>query len=157
LPLAIEALITSAVTPDPAAAFSSIEFSTEYDGVFAIDPKTVFQNPVGHMYGSYSYDKMTLGSAYTEVWYRDGSLVHFEPPHPWGANEGEASGGYGYVDWNPAPHEWLPGNYQVQVFVGLDWKVVGEFVVEGAVPTASPTRTMLAVSTETPTSTSETR
>jgi len=37
--------------------------------------------------------------------------------------------------------EWLPGTYQVQVFVGLEWKRVGEFLLEGDAPTAIPTAT----------------
>jgi type VI secretion system secreted protein VgrG len=151
----IEALFESVVTPNPQAVFSPMEFSTEYDGVSAINPQTVFQSPVGHLYGAFSYDGMIPGAQWTAVWLRDGELVHYETK-PWDGT----TGGYGYTDWNPDPSEWLPGTYQVQIFVGLDWKVVGQFVVQGEPPTAiasatpsptpSPSGTNTPVETPTP-------
>ncbi len=137
LPPVIEALFTSIITPNPEAVFSPIEFSTEYDGVFAIDPRTVFQNPVGHLYGSFSYDGMIPGVQWTELWLRDNEMVHVYT-EPWNGT----TGGYGYVDWNPAPQDWLPGTYQVIIFVGMDWKVLGEFLVQGDPPTAVPSITL---------------
>ena len=145
LPVAIEAIITSLVTPNAEAAFSPIEFSTDYDGVFAVNPQTVFQNPLGHMYGAFSYDEMIPGVQWTAIWLRDGSLVHYETK-PWDG----ATGGYGFTDWNPPLHEWLPGAYQVQLFVGMEVKVVGAFMVEGAALTASPTLTRTSAVSPTP-------
>jgi len=50
-------------------------------------------------------------------------------------------GGYGFTEWDASASEFLPGTYQVQVFVGLDWKVVGEFILQGDAPTPIPTET----------------
>lgn len=137
LPDPIQAMFQSIVTPNPAAIFSPISFSTQFDGITAVNPQTVFQNPVGHMYGAFSYNEMTPGVQWTALWFRDGKLVHFETK-PWDGT----TGGYGFTDWNPSPAEWLAGTYDVQLFVGLDWKVVGEFIVQGNPPTASPTMTL---------------
>ncbi|MDP3185938.1 MAG: hypothetical protein Q8M58_11740, partial [Anaerolineales bacterium] len=99
-------------------------------------PSTVFQNPVRHMYAAFTYDQMVPGAQWTALWYRDGKLVHFETK-PWDG----AVGGYGFTDWNPPPVEWLPGTYVVQIFVGVDWKVVGQFIVQGEPSTSTPTLT----------------
>ena len=55
---------------------------------------------------------------------------------PW---DGEV-GGYGFTEWKAPPEDWLPGTYEVQIFVGLDWKVVGEFILQGDSPTPIPTQ-----------------
>lgn len=136
LPIAIEALFQSAVTPNPAAVFSPLEFSTEYDGVNAVDPQTVFQNPIRRMYGVFTYDQMLPGAQWTALWFREGSLVCYETL-PWDGT----TGGYGYTDCVDPVDGWLAGTYEVQIFVGTDWKVVGRFIVEGNPPTLTPTRT----------------
>jgi hypothetical protein len=157
LPIGIEAIFTSIVTPNPDAAFSPLEFSTQYDGVFAIDPQTVFQNPIQQMFGVYSYDQMSIGVQWTALWLRGGQLICYET-HPWGQNPGETTGGYGYTDCVDPVDGWRPGTYEVQIFVGRDWKVVGRFIVEGEpptpTPTISPTFTRTPTSTRTPTRTS---
>ena len=71
------------------------------------------------------------------LWYREGDLVHYETI-PW---DGEV-GGYGFTEWEAPPEEWLPGTYEVQIFVGLDWKVVGQFILQGDSPTPIPTNSL---------------
>ncbi len=78
---------------------------------------------------------MTPNAQWTALWYRDGKLVHYETI-PW---DGEV-GGYGFTEWKAPPEDWLPGTYEVQIFVGLDWKVVGEFILQGDSPTPIPTQ-----------------
>ncbi|MFZ1041463.1 MAG: hypothetical protein WCA79_14910 [Anaerolineales bacterium] len=136
LPLPVLALFQSNITPNPQAVFSSIQFTTSGNKYPAISPATVFQNPVGHMYAIFSYDNMLPGVQWTAIWYRDSTQVHLET-RPWDGG----TGGYGFTDWNPQPYEWLPGNYEVQIFVGEDWKVVGRFIVQGNSPPAPPTST----------------
>ncbi|MBN2386842.1 MAG: hypothetical protein JXB85_07450 [Anaerolineales bacterium] len=156
LPLAIEAQFISTVTPNPEAIFSPLAFATRVVNANPVNPATIFRNPVGHMFAVFSYNNMLPGSQWTALWYRDGELVYYETL-PW---DGEI-GGYGFSDWEPDPQEWLPGTYQVQIFVGLDWEVVGEFVVEGdpytptntRTPTATPTPSRTPTMTPTPTRT----
>lgn len=136
LPSQVAAQFSSTITPNPSAVFSPLVFATRVVNAQPVNPGTVFRNPVGHMFAVFSYDNMTPGSQWTALWYRDGQLVYFETK-PW---DGEV-GGYGFSDWNPDPSEWLPGRYQVQIFVGHDWEVVGEFIVEGDPYTPTLTRT----------------
>ena len=96
LPLPVLALFQSKVTPNPQAVFSPIQFTTSGNKYPAISPATLFQNPVGHMYAIFSYDKMSPGVQWTGIWYRDGVQVHLETK-PWDG----ATGGYGFTEWNP--------------------------------------------------------
>jgi type VI secretion system secreted protein VgrG len=148
LPIFIEAAFTSIVTPNPEASFSALEFSTRYDGVNAIDPQTVFENPIDHMYGVFSYDQMLPGAQWTALWFRGEDLVCFETK-PWDG----VTGGYGYTDCEEPVDGWLAGLYEVQIFVGMEWKVVGRFVVEGDPPTLTPSPSLSPTVTLTPTRT----
>ncbi|MCB2214189.1 hypothetical protein KQH50_02220 [bacterium] len=139
------------VTPNPDALFSPLQFARQIDdGLQPVDPATEFDNPVGHLYGTFSYNNMTDGVQWSALWYWEGELVYYESS-PWLGG----SGGYGYTDWDPDSDQWLPGNYEVQIFVGTEWKVSGYFIVTGdpATPTITPTSTQTATATDTPTAT----
>jgi hypothetical protein len=153
VPLAIELQFESTITPKPNAIFSDLVFTNGLDEDYRpLNPGTIFQNPVGHMYALFSYDNMVPGSQWTAIWYRGNKLVHYETL-PWDGG----SGGLGFTDWEPLPEEWLEGEYEVQIFVGTFWKISGRFVVEGEpptpVPTETPTLTPTRTSTPTPTRT----
>jgi hypothetical protein len=119
-----------------------------------VNPAAQFANPVGHLYGTFSYDNMIEGVQWSALWYRDGQLVYLETA-PWNGG----SGGYGYTDWNPSSELWLAGNYEVQIFIGSQWKVSGLFIVTGDPPTATVTltQTPTQTSTYTPTPTNTLR
>ena len=137
MPLAIEAQFEGLVTPPAEAVISPLTFAQGFDINYrAVNPNTVFRNPVGHIYGLFSYDKMADGVQWTALWYRAGELVYYET-QVW--NDG--IGGFGFTDWSPEPEEWLPGLYQVQIFIGLEFKILGEFQVEGEAVTSTPTQT----------------
>jgi len=149
IPLAIEARFESTTTPNPEAVFSKLIFTDGLDALYRpLNPGTIFTNPVRHMYAVFSYDGMVKGSQWTALWYRNGELVHFETL-PW---NGE-TGGFGYTDWAPEPSQWLPGEYEVQIFTGLIWKTSGRFIVEGDPPTPVPTQTHTPTRTPTNTAT----
>ena len=144
IPVAIEARFEGEVTSIPNAVFSPLEFSQGIDALYRpLNPGFEFANPVGHLYAVFSYDGMVNGVQWTALWYRNGELVHFETK-PWDGS----TGGFGYSDWEPDSIEWLPGLYQVQMFVGLEWKVVGDFSVAGEPPTQ--TASLSPTITETP-------
>ena len=150
MPLAVEALFQSTITPNVDAVFSKLTFTDGLDSLYRpLKPGEVFSNPISHMYAVFSYDRMVVGSQWSALWYRDGELVHYETI-PWNG----ASGGLGYTDWAPDPSQWLPGTYEVQLFIGTIWKTSGQFVVEGEPPTAQPSPTSTATFTPTRTSTS---
>lgn len=151
IPLAIKTRFESTVTPNPNAVFSELSFTDGLDALYRpLNPGEVFQNPIEHMYAVFSYDGMINGSQWTALWYRDGELVHFETL----AWDGD-TGGLGYTDWEPSADVWSPGEYEVQIFVGLIWKISGRFIVEGDPPTPvpSPTPTNTPTQTYTPTPT----
>ncbi|MFN3491782.1 MAG: hypothetical protein ACK40V_06135, partial [Anaerolineales bacterium] len=61
LPLAIEALFAGPVTPNPDAVFTAIQFSTEFDGVNPINPRTSFELPIDTIYGGFDYNNTLPG------------------------------------------------------------------------------------------------
>jgi len=138
IPLVVEATFVSTITPKPGVIFSALQFGQMLDKATyqLVNPATVFKNPVGHLYALFSYDGMTDGVQWSALWYRSGELVHFETG-PWDGG----TGGRGYTDWQPDPWLWNPGEYEVQIFVGLDWIVSGTFSVEGQPPTPPPSAT----------------
>ena len=158
MPDVIAIQFSGTVTPNPAAVFSPIQFSRTISNFQPVDARTVFENPVGRIFATFSYDGMDDGTQWTALWYRDGNLVYYET-EPWQGG----TGGYAYSSWNPPAEEWLPGIYQVIMFIGMEWKVLGEFRVIGDPPTPtftlSPTisrtatRTLLPSSTRQPTDT----
>ncbi len=136
IPPAIEALFDSEVTPNPDAVFSPLQFSTVYENFECVAPATTFVNPIREMWACFSYNNMSPGVQWTAMWYRGNELVHYETL-PWDGT----TGGLGFTHWSPPPEMWKPGTYDVQIFVGLDWKVVGQFVVSGEPPTPIPSLT----------------
>jgi len=149
LPIVIEAQFESTVTPNPAAIFSPLVFSLDVNNYTAINPQTVFQNPITRVFVTYSYDGMTVGTQWTAIWYQNGQLLDYETG-PWDAKAG--TGGSGQYDLDLPAEQWLPGIYQLVFFVGTDWKVLGEFRVMGEPPTAtvSPTPSLTRTPTLTP-------
>jgi type VI secretion system secreted protein VgrG len=133
LPDAIEVQFSGTVTPNPAAVFSRLQFSRSVIKYKAVDPQTSFSNPVQKLFITYSYDKMANGVQWTMLWYREGKLLKYDTS-PWSGG----TGGIGEYELDLPAEEWLPGTYQVIFFVGIDWKVVGEFRVTGVPPSATP-------------------
>jgi type VI secretion system secreted protein VgrG len=155
IPLAIEGKFTGTLTPPVDAVFSAIDFSNiGLDGLNrAIEPTDTFTNPVGSMFAAFSYNKLTDGVQWTALWYRQDELVNFETK-PWDGG----TGGYGFSEWHPKAEEWLPGEYQIQLFLGYDWYQIGFFEVVGnpppSTPTFTPTSTRTLAPSETPRPTS---
>lgn len=156
MPAVISQEFTSQVAPNPEAVFSPIIFARRItNDNLPIDPADGFQNPIDSIFATFSFDKMVPGSQWSSLWFRDGELIYYETK-PWNG----ASGGFGYSDCLITSDQWLPGNYEVQIFVGEQWKISGNFAVVGDPPTPVPTETLtptlsptLAPATSTPTQT----
>jgi len=147
MPQEIAAEFEALIEPESDAVFSAIQFSNSLNSdLQPVDPSLEFTNPVGHLYGAYSYNNMSDGVQWTALWYWEGELVYYETSI-W---EG-GTGGYGYSDWNPSSDQWQPGVYEVQLFIGEVWMVSGTFTVVGEPPT--PTITNTPTQTATPTNT----
>lgn len=154
LPLSLEIMVVSSVTPQVSAAISDIRFSDTLVDGYPIGRRFDWVNPLRRMYATFSYSHMTYGAQFTALWFRNGELIFFESG-PW-----QAGGrGLSHSKWEPAPHEWHPGEYEVQFFVGTEWKATGRFTVTGEprpptpTRTPSPTRTSSPFPSETPTAT----
>lgn len=148
LPLSLEIMVVSSVTPQISATISEIVFSEALQDNFPVGNRTEFFNPVQRMYASFYHTHMTYGAQFTTLWFRNGELVYFQSgPWQFGGRGREAS------LWEPAPQEWFPGEYEVQFFVGTEWKATGRFKVKGEppLPTSTPTLTSTASPSETPT------
>jgi hypothetical protein len=157
LPLTVLALFQSSITPNPDAVFSQLTFSTKIDdNLQPIDPQTLFENPIHEIFATYSYDKMVPGAQWTAVWYRDGQQVFLET-HPFAGG----TGGYDEAHCTDPVGGWQPGTYELQIFVGQEWKVVGRFLVQGnpptPVPSVTPTPSRTSVPTVAPSSTATAR
>lgn len=127
LPTEAIATIQTPIGPDSAAVFSPVTFSTTVvDGVVT-DPVDSFDAGVTHIFGGFSYDKMVTGVQWTAVWLYEGQVIFLETK-PWNY----VSGGYGYTDFQQSAAQWLPGEYEVQIFVGSTWKASGRFTVVGS-------------------------
>lgn len=157
MPDEIEGEFEATITPSSDALFSELQFSRRIDDTLqAIDPADEFENPVGHLFGSYSFNNMTNDVQWSALWYHEGELVYYET-YPWEFG----TGGYGYTDWNPTSEQWQPGLYEVQIFVGTIWKSSGFFTVLGQppepsvtpTPSITPTPSRTATPSRTPTET----
>ena len=147
LPVVISEGFKTTTTPNPRAVFSQITFSRKLDkNLRPLNPEKSFKNPILTLFGSFSYDQMTVGSQWTALWFRESELIAYESL-PWNG----ASGGYGFTESKLSPEEWLPGKYEVQVFVGISWKISGSFEIVGAPATSTPTPTAIPTKTATPT------
>lgn len=156
-PMIPDLLKTEIKTPvgvDAQAVFSPIVFSTQTKNSVVINTTDTFTLPISEMYGGYTFDKMATGVQWSAVWLYEGNVICFETT-AWNF----APGGSGYTNAcnNKTPAvEWLPGDYEVQIFVGQTWKTSGRFTILGneqpAVLTPSATLTLIPpVPSKTPT------
>lgn len=149
LPTQYLSRFTGKQTPDPNAVFSNLQFSRKIEGNLPVEPLVEFANPVVHLYGTFSYDKMTDGAQWTAIW-KQGDEILCDETKPWDGG----TGGYGYTDCLPPAEKWVPGKYEVQVFLGTNYITGGSFTVTGDAPTITrtpvPTRTAKPTSTRLP-------
>ncbi|MCW5874219.1 MAG: hypothetical protein KIS88_06190 [Anaerolineales bacterium] len=150
LPGGIAAEFTSQVTPSGAAVFSPFVFARgiNLSNYQPIGAAAVFEHPVSGIYALFSYDQMQEAVQWTALWYHNGDLVHYETK-PWDGG----TGGLGYTEWLAPSEEWLPGRYQVEMYVGTEVKLVGNFEVIGQLSTSTPTPSPTPTSTPSPTRT----
>jgi type VI secretion system secreted protein VgrG len=149
IPPAIEEQFEATVLPNEEVIFSPLIFAKEIDeGLQPVDPNELFDQPLTTLYATFSYVDMNAGSQWTSLWYRlsDNELICYETK-PWDGG----TGGYGYSDCTLNPSEWVPGEYEVQFFVGTTWITSGRFIIEGEPPTPEPTATPSPTITNTPT------
>ena len=89
---------------------------------------------------------MNTGVQWTAVWYRDGDYLGYETK-TWNLDES----GAGIIEYEQDVDKWLPGSYELQIFVGDQWKASGSFTLTGDPPTFTPTPTPTVTNTVAPT------
>jgi hypothetical protein len=122
---------------------SNLQFSRSIEGNLPVEPVLEFVNPLSQVFGTFSYDKMTDGSQWTAVWLREDEII-CEETDPWNGG----TGGYGYTDCFLPGDKWLPGEYEVQMFIGEKYISGGRFTIRG--DAATPTSTQIPTQTSTP-------
>ncbi len=139
IPDVIQTAIQTPVGVDINAIFSPIEFSTQTKDSVIINTKDVFDPPITQMFAGYTYDRVSLGVQYTAVWLYEGRLICYETSSwIW------STGGAGYSDacnGKLTADQWLPGEYEVQIFIGQTFKTSGRFTITGNKPAATPSLT----------------
>jgi len=126
-------LIRETVTPNPRAVFSPIQVATRI-GVQnrPINPTDTFNNPITKLFGAFSYDFLQDDIRWTAIWYRENEIVCLDT-RAWDGG----TGGFGFTDCQPP--QWLPGSYEIHMFIGEQWKVSTRFTVVGEPPTSTST------------------
>jgi hypothetical protein len=137
LPEAISLLIRETITPRPDAVFSPIEMATRLDQFNRpVNAADSFENPILRLFGAFTYNNLTDGVRWTAIWYRGEDVVCLESD-PWTIG----TGGSGYTVCEP--RVWLPGDYEIHMFIGEAWRVSKTFSIVGDPPeptlTPSPT------------------
>jgi hypothetical protein len=125
LPDSIKVLFRETVTPSPDAVFSPIQVATRLNASNeALDASDTFENVQGRLYGAFTYDNLQDGVRWTALWLRESEILCVETL-VWG----DGTGGYGYTECEV--EEWFPGEYEIQLFLGEEWKVSARFEVLG--------------------------
>ncbi len=136
IPGVVQTAIKTPVGVDTKAIFSPIVFSTQTKDGVVINTTDIFTPPVTQMYAGFTFDNMALGVQWSAVWLYEGSVICYETS-AWKYS----TGGAGYSDaCNNVlkPEQWLPGDYEVQIFVGQTYKSSGKFTITGGRPSSTP-------------------
>jgi len=110
----------------------------------AVNPGEEFENPLRRLFGAFTYDNLANGVRWTAIWYFGKERICVVSIQ-WE----DGTGGFGYTECEQ--EYWLPGEYEIQMFIGERWLVSTRFSVIGDPPTATPTMTRTATPSSTPT------
>lgn len=125
LPAEIRILIRETQSPRPAAVFSPMLVSRRLNRQNqAVGPEQDFEEPLGRLYGAFTYNNLQDGVRWTAVW-RIGDQVVCIETQPWDGG----TGGYGYTECEV--DTWSAGEYEIQMFYGEEWMVSTRFEVLG--------------------------
>ena len=157
LPVVVQETHQTPIDSEGDSIFGPVSFSTEIDEGLLVNTTDTFKLPITELYAGYQYDKMLPGLLWTAIWLHEGEIVCYES-QIWE----NFTGGYYFSDYcskKITPDMWVPGNWEVQIFVGQTWKTSGRFMILSNEPTgmpseaatASPTLTsVLPLATSTP-------
>lgn len=132
LPAVVQTEIKTPIGVEVNSIFSPVQFSTQTKDGWLINTTDTFTLPITTLYAGFSYDEMVPGLRWSAVWLREGEIVCFETT-VW---ENYTGGSYysDYCNQKITPEMWLPGDWEVQIFVGQTWKTSGRFTILGSDP-----------------------
>ena len=131
---------------------SPIQFTLELSASgMPIETLETFSNPIKEIIAFFSYDSLVGGSHLAFVWYRVDDWVTMCSSAQ--VYDGSTGGYYHTSCATETSDSWLPGEYELQIFVNEEWITSGRFTVEGMPPTHTPTITPSPTITRTPTNT----
>ena len=127
-------LLRETQTPDPEAVFSPVLVGERIDRQnLPIGAADIFTNPIGRLFGTFTYNYLTDGLRWTAIWYAGSEVICLET-YAWDGG----TGGYGYTECEPVV--WLPGEYEIQIFLVETWMISTRFTIEGDPPTPTLTQ-----------------
>jgi hypothetical protein len=120
------------LTPGPDVIISPLKFGSGFEAATyeVRDEDTSFSLAAvkrwQELFGIFTYIGMAGNLQWTNVWYRDNTLLFVETLL-WDGG----SAGYGYVSFNPGKYQqqWAAGTYRVDIYVGRDLYQTTEFEV----------------------------
>ncbi len=144
LPADAQATIQTPVGPDTSAIFSELWFAPKLDADLLLTDVSSESSPGNPHLWWVNIDKMALGVQWTAVWLYEGEIFFIETK-VWTVNAVPAIWGY---DCLQDAEKWLPGDYEVQIYVGSTWKASGRFSVIGnTTETPTPTASQVMIVT----------
>ncbi|MFH1185627.1 MAG: NBR1-Ig-like domain-containing protein [Chloroflexota bacterium] len=146
MPIAVQAMIQGTVTPAFDTQFGRLRFSTEINNYALVAPGETFRNPIKQMYSVFTYQPIGVKVEWTALWYQNRELKHVDT-----TSWKDFPSGVAVVSWLRPASEWEAGEYEVQVFVGTDWKASGRFLLDGEPPTITASPPATATASFTPT------
>ena len=124
------------MTPVFPIEIGKLRFSTDINNYELVAPGTSFHNPIKQVYAVFNYQPTGVKIQWTALWYQNGGLRYIDT-----TSWRNSPVGIGITSWGQDVTSWLPGNYEVQIFIGTGWKSSGTFALQGEPPTITPTRT----------------
>src|SRR5512138_3345164 len=124
MPMAVQAMVQGSMTPVFPIEIGKLRFSTDINNYELVAPGTHFHNPVKQVYAVFNYQPTGVKIQWTALWYQNGGLRYIDT-NAWR----NSPVGIGITSWGQDVTSWLPGNYEVQIFIGTGWKSSGTFTL----------------------------
>lgn len=146
MPIAVQAMVQGTATPAFDVEFGRLRFSTEINNYTLVAPGEKFVNPIKQMYSVFTYQPLGVKVEWIALWYQNGALKYVDT-----TSWKDFPAGVAVAGWTRPATEWGPGQYEVQIFLGTEWKASGRFTLEGNPPSATPSPPPSATPTIAPT------
>jgi len=125
---------TLTVTPPANGVIANLRVSRVNDCASTQGSGDFFDTQPRALYALFDYNNWQRDAQWTYVWRRDEAIVSVVS-----ALWDGSTGGCGYAEYDGGGAEWVPGVYQVQIFLGTMYMDQATFTISDSTPTPSPT------------------